>query len=67
VLDPFAGIGTVGEAASSLKRRFVLFENNSEYVEIIRQNIEKWLRKQVSEVNWINCEPVETKKLYLSL
>jgi DNA modification methylase len=32
VLDPFAGVGTLGEAAIRLNRRFVLFENNPDYV-----------------------------------
>jgi DNA modification methylase len=32
VLDPFAGIGTVGRAASRLKRHFVLIDNNPAYV-----------------------------------
>jgi len=32
VLDPFAGIGTVGEAACNLNRRFMLFEVNTAYV-----------------------------------
>ena len=32
ILDPFAGIGTVGQAASKLNRRFVLFEINEDYV-----------------------------------
>ncbi len=39
VLDPFAGIGTVGRAASQLARRFVLIEKRSDYFEIIRQEL----------------------------
>ncbi|MFM7793143.1 MAG: DNA-methyltransferase, partial [Microcystis panniformis] len=39
VLDPFAGSGTVGLAAASLDRRFVLFESNSHYIELIRKLI----------------------------
>jgi len=67
ILDPFAGIGTVGEAASKLKRRFVLFEKSPEYVEVIKQNIEKWLKNQISEVCWINCKPTKSRNLYLNL
>lgn len=67
VLDPFAGTGTVGAVASGLKRRFVLFEINPEYVEVIKQNCEKWLKSKVSEVNWINCEPAKPTNLYLDL
>ncbi|MBN1330780.1 MAG: site-specific DNA-methyltransferase [Candidatus Heimdallarchaeota archaeon] len=59
VLDPFAGIGTVGEAACLLSRRFVLFEINEEYVRVIKQNIESWLKNKVEDVNWINCDPVK--------
>ena len=36
VLDPFAGIGTVGKVASSLGRRFVLIEKCPDYFEEIR-------------------------------
>jgi DNA modification methylase len=32
VLDPFAGIGTVGRAANRLRRHFVLVDNNPAYV-----------------------------------
>jgi DNA modification methylase len=65
VLDPFAGIGTVGEIASKLNRRFILFEINSEYVNYIKSNIEKWLKVKVKEVNWVNCDPVEQQNTYL--
>jgi len=60
VLDPFAGIGTVGRAAAKLGRRFVLFENNSQYVEIIRKDIGKWLGKGVEDVLFMNCNPVDS-------
>jgi len=43
VLDPFAGIGTVGEAAVKLGRRFVLIEQNPEYVAVIRSRVKDWL------------------------
>jgi DNA modification methylase len=43
VLDPFAGIGTVGKAAVKLGRRFVLIEQNPQYVEIIRNEAKTWL------------------------
>jgi site-specific DNA-methyltransferase (adenine-specific) len=35
VLDPFAGIGTVGQAAAKLGRRFVLIEINPQYTQEI--------------------------------
>ena len=59
VLDPFAGVGTLGEAAIRLNRRFVLFENNPDYVNIIKKDLQHFLRKKVSEIHWINCEPAE--------
>jgi len=65
VLDPFAGIGTVGEASCLLSRRFVLFEINEEYIRVIKQNIESWLKNKVEDVNWINCDPVKQFYNYL--
>lgn len=59
VLDPFAGSGTVGYAASELERRFVLFENNVEYIEIIREAITSWKNVNLQNVIWINCAPVK--------
>ncbi|MDD9826878.1 MAG: site-specific DNA-methyltransferase [Deltaproteobacteria bacterium] len=57
VLDPFAGIGTVGEAACNLNRRFMLFEVNTAYVETMKKNMAKWPNQEVCNVNWINCSP----------
>lgn len=57
VLDPFAGIGTVGKAACELKRRFVLFEMNKKYITRISENIDTWQYIDVSSINWINFEP----------
>lgn len=59
VLDPFAGSGTVGSAASELERRFVLFDNNSEYIDIIREEIVTWENVNLQNVMWINCEPAQ--------
>jgi len=39
VLDPFAGSGTTGLAASNLNRRFVLIELKNEYVNLARERI----------------------------
>ena len=65
ILDPFAGIGTVGEAAAKLNRRFALFEINEDYIDEIKRNIESWLQQKVEDVNWINCEPVSSVKYYI--
>jgi DNA modification methylase len=39
VLDPFAGVGTVGVAAAGLRRRFVLSEVDPDYVATIRREL----------------------------
>lgn len=57
VLDPFAGSGTVGAAAAGLGRRFVLFEINPEYVELIREDAPNWLGESSKNVLSINCAP----------
>lgn len=58
VLDPFAGIGTVGEAACKTGRRFVLFEINPEYLSIIKESLNGWSNLDVATINWLRCEPV---------
>jgi DNA modification methylase len=55
VLDPFAGIGTVGQAAVKLGRRFVLIDNEKKYVDIMSQEVKRWLGKSSSDVLYINC------------
>jgi DNA modification methylase len=56
VFDPFAGSGTVGAAAASLNRRFVLFEINEKYVKMICQDAQQWLGKDFDHVLLINCD-----------
>ena len=63
VLDPFAGIGTVGKAATILGRRFVLIEQNPKYVSIIREEVKSWLGKDAKQVHTINCMPVDADNL----
>ena len=55
VLDPFAGIGTVGEASVRLGRRFVLAENDPGYVQEIRRRAEGWLGADATDVSTIGC------------
>ena len=43
VLDPFAGVGTVGIAAARLGRRFVLGELEERYLAVMRQELAPWL------------------------
>jgi len=59
VLDPFAGIGTTGRAAMSLRRRFVLIENEPKYIDYIREHIVDWMGQAAGEVLWVNCSPPE--------
>jgi DNA modification methylase len=63
VLDPFAGIGTVGKAAVKLERRFVLLEQNPKYVSIIREEAKSWLGKEAKQVHTINCAPVDAENM----
>jgi DNA modification methylase len=58
VLDPFAGIGTVGAAAVRLERRFVLIEQNDAYVEVIRRNLPRWRGSTAGEVLWLHCQRI---------
>ena len=55
VLDPFAGSGTVGAAATRSGRRFVLFDINPEYVSMMRSESHKWLGHAAKNVLCINC------------
>jgi DNA modification methylase len=59
VLDPFAGTGTVGKAASRLGRRFVLIEQDAKYVALMREEVKDWLGKDASQVLTINHEQEE--------
>lgn len=59
VLDPFAGIGTVGAAAAKLGRRFVLIEQNPDYIDVIRAEAKTWLGTQAAEILTLNCPPID--------
>ncbi len=66
VLDPFAGVGTVGQAATRLGRRFVLVEINPEYAQEICQRAKTWLgKKEVQDVLLINCPPISVDDMLL--
>jgi DNA modification methylase len=56
ILDPFAGLGTVGEAAIKLNRRFVLFEMNIEYINEIKQKTAHWSGGNKEAINWIDTQ-----------
>jgi len=57
VLDMFAGSGTVGAAAAGLERRFVLFDINPEYVQMMRKEAHNWLGHAAKNVLCVNCPP----------
>jgi len=57
VLDMFAGSGTVGAAAAGLERRFVLFDINHEYVQMMRKEAHNWLGHAAKNVLCVNCPP----------
>ena len=59
VLDPFAGIGTVGKAAARLGRRFALIEQNPEYVSMIRSDVKTWIGKEARHVLTLNGPPID--------
>jgi DNA modification methylase len=59
ILDPFAGIGTVGEAAVRLGRRFVLIDQDEKYVSIMRSKAQDWLGPDVKSVFTMNCPPIQ--------
>jgi DNA modification methylase len=66
VLDPFAGVGTVGQAAAKLGRRFVLIEINPKYAQEICQRARRWLGKEdVQDVFLINCPPISVDDMLL--
>lgn len=48
VLDPFAGIGTVGEVCLELERNFLLIERDENYVNYMRQSLRPTLFQSVS-------------------
>lgn len=56
VLDPFAGSGTTGAAAAKTGRRFVLFDNNPEYVEWMKADAHRWLGAAAKELLLVNSQ-----------
>ena len=65
ILDPFAGIGTVGKAAAKTDRRFVLIEQEHRYIEIMREEVKSWLGKNAKDVLTINCPPIDISDILL--
>jgi len=57
VLDMFAGSGQVGAAAAGLGRRFVLFDINPEYVQMMLKEAHTWLGHAAKNILCLNCRP----------
>ena len=49
----------VGQAAAKLGRRFILIEQNPEYVAVIRDEAKYWLGHEAKHILTINCQPVD--------
>ncbi len=65
VMDPFAGSGTVGVACTLLKRKFVLYEINKDYIPLIEDELNKTELDITKDVLWINIPtPENSKKLF---
>lgn len=61
VMDPFCGIGTVGEAAINTKRRFVLFDNEKGYIDLVKKKIKKLLGPEANNIVCINSSPIKVE------
>lgn len=57
VLDPFAGVGTVAEAAHGLDRRFVVIDSEKKYVDHISSKMIKKLGRQSKDLIHLNYTP----------
>jgi DNA modification methylase len=65
VLDPFAGIGTVGNAAVRLGRRFVLIEKEPGYAKIITEEAKLWLGKDAANILTVNLPDIDVSDVLL--
>ena len=65
MLDPFAGIGTVGRASVKLGRRFVLIDKNPEYVEIMKSEAKKWMGQKAKDILTINSQEIDVSDILL--
>lgn len=65
VLDPFGGIGTTARAAFRNNRRFVTYELNSEYIDVLKESMHGWFTGEYEAINWINTRPLSNKQMEL--
>lgn len=65
VLDPFGGTGTTAKAAAKLGRRFVTFEMEQKYIDLIKKFFANTtLLDEGYNINWINTTPPTDNNLF---
>ena len=62
VLDPFAGSGTTGRAAVKLNRRFALFEQDENYVNLMKKEFAHLTN--TIDIDWVNININDNKTLF---
>lgn len=58
ILDPFAGIGTTGQAAAELDRKFFMIEAQEKYVEVMAKESQTWKGITAEGVLYVGCRPL---------
>lgn len=65
ILDPFGGTGTTAKMAAKLDRRFVTFEMESKYMDLIKRYFSgSTLLEEDFNINWINTTPPSDNNLF---
>lgn len=64
VLDPFAGIGTLGAVAYKLQRRFVLSEMDPTYVKKMKSNLSNIMGKDAESIKCIGNDQILSEGLF---
>lgn len=64
VLDPFGGTGTTAKVAAKLGRRFVTFEMEQNYINLIKKCFTNTTIEEGFNINWINIDPPEDNNLF---
>ncbi len=67
IMDPFAGSGTVGDAARLLDRRFILYENDPKFIDLMKREVHNWKNVDINSMLWINCEPPNSQNKQLRI
>ena len=65
VLDPFGGTGTTAKAAAKLGRRFVTFEMEQRYIDLIKKHFSAGsIFEDNLNINWINIVTHDSTNLF---